>query len=129
MSVYPNTDHESGTQMPLWTPIPLLSERTIMALGTCRHCGAGGIPTDAPICRSCAGWKPNPGLITRTGVAVNRVLALLCFSLGVAMVGMGITKPEGLMGAWAGFVIFLLPGSVWLFKSVFRPYGQPPTDY
>jgi hypothetical protein len=48
-----------------------------MALGTCRHCGARRIPTDAPICRECGGWRPNPGFFTRLGVLFYRLFAAL----------------------------------------------------
>src|SRR5262245_28839369 len=64
----------------------------LMALGTCRHCGSTGIPTDAPICRSCAGWRPNPGLITRMGVVTTRVVALLMLLGGLALTALGVNS-------------------------------------
>jgi hypothetical protein len=63
------------------------------------------------------------------GVAVNRIFALLWFLLGVTSVSLGIFSPEGIMAAYFGFLIFLLPGSMWLFRAVFRPFGQAPADY
>lgn len=96
-----------------------------MALGSCRHCGFGGIPVDAPICRSCAGWRPNPGFLTRLGVTLRRVIAVvLCGFFGMLVI-LGATKD--LIVAWIGLVI-LLPSSAMLFRAVFRPYGVPPAD-
>lgn len=98
-----------------------------MGLGVCRHCNASGIPVDAPVCRYCVGWRPNPGLMTQLGVTIRRAFALLLFVIGVALVGLGAMKD--LMAAWFGFFVFLLPGSGLLFRALFRPYGKPPADY
>lgn len=99
-----------------------------MRLGTCRHCGSDGIPTDAPFCRSCAGWRPNPGVITRLGVSFNRIVSLLWFLAGAILVGAGLKSPELIGAAYVGFTLFLCPGAAWLFRAFVRPYGQSPVD-
>jgi len=98
-----------------------------MGLGVCRHCNASGIPVDAPVCRYCVGWRPNPGFMTRMGVAIRRAFAFLMCVIGVGLVGLGATKD--LMAAWFGLLVFLLPGGSLLFSALFRPYGKPPSDY
>jgi hypothetical protein len=104
-----------------------------MALGSCRHCGAERIPIDAPLCRECGGWRPNPGFFTQLGVIRTRVTALLLLILGIVL--SAVILVVALAGTdCLGALIFLLPsgsllcgGSSMLLRSLIRPYGQAPS--
>ncbi len=102
-----------------------------MALGTCRHCGAERIPTDAPLCRECGGWRPNPGYFPRMGVVTKRIVCsvFLIILLGLAAL-IGILAlayyPDGLGG-----LCYLIPvvGGIFslssiLIRSLIWPYGR-----
>lgn len=95
-----------------------------MALGTCRHCHSHGIATDAPMCRACGGWFPNPGLITRLGVVLNRVVAcvMLLASALITLAAFASGNPGIAMIA----VPLVFGGGAMLLKSFLRPYGQVP---
>jgi hypothetical protein len=103
-----------------------------MALGNCRHCGAGRIPTDAPICRECCGWRPNPGFCTRMGVVIYRLglsLVLVVLLAVCAYLGALALKDKG--GGRLGGVMYLIAlGPITLgvagalIRSLIRPYGR-----
>src|SRR5262249_47194524 len=102
----------------------------IMALGNCRHCGAGRIPTDAPLCRECGGWRPNPGFFTRMGVVTKRlvcsVFLVLLLALAAFLIILAPARPDAM-----GALVSPIPvvggifgsGSV-LLRSLIWPYGR-----
>lgn len=91
-----------------------------MALGTCRICGAGRIATDAPICRECGGWWPNPGLCSRLGALTKAVFGLATLALA-AFWYFCVSRAD------VGFyVCFGLVGLSTLTSSIIRPYGGRP---
>lgn len=101
-----------------------------MSLGTCRHCGAPQIATDALECRVCRGWKPNPGLVVRIGAALGRITALVCLvggTLCVLYCGLSPSVPDDAKSGsmmFSGFVA--LAACVSYVKSIIYPYGRPP---
>ena len=98
-----------------------------MNLGDCRHCGRPGIASDAPICGACTGWHPNPGLLTRLGLVVGRVLGLLFLLAGLAAcLYIRATQPADQPGSYflPGFVVFC--SARFLFLSFVYPYGRQP---
>ncbi len=97
-----------------------------MALGLCRHCGSGGIATDAPTCLSCGGNCPNPGFFTRLGVWTSRIVGLLILLVGIAVV-VAVSQKGELLVIDIGLLCFGIPlilgGGVLLLRSLIWPYG------
>jgi hypothetical protein len=90
-----------------------------MALGKCRFCGAGRIAPDAPTCRECGGWYPNPGVFTQVNAAGTKVVALVFLAIaGLCMKYLGSDYV-----VYTALFSFL--GLVTLLKSLIRPYGKP----
>src|SRR4051812_12074729 len=104
-----------------------------MATGYCRHCGAGRIAADAPVCREGGGWRTNPGFFTRAGVAAFRLVAslfLLVLLAACAFLVWLAARPDD-EGGSLGFVVYLIalaPPTLGiaaaLFRSLIRPYGR-----
>ncbi len=92
-----------------------------MSLGKCRHCGEVGIAADAPLCRYCGGWRPNPGSMTKLGVAATRAISLTMLIGSVAFL---ILANGGGGGLFMYAFPFIIGGSSMLFRSLTRPYGQ-----
>ena len=89
-----------------------------MGLGTCRFCGAGRIAADAPICRECGGWYPNPGTFSRLG-AMTGLLVGVVFLAFAGLIYVGQPDAYGLWGFF-GFFGLLVVG-----RGIIRPYGKP----
>src|SRR5689334_22718637 len=104
-----------------------------MALGACRHCGAHGIPIDAPLCRVCGGWRPNPGWSLRMGVVVTRFFAAFFLAIGLALCSFlaWLTLATGDMG-FLGFLgimlAFVVGNCSVLLTSLIRPYGREVSE-
>lgn len=95
-----------------------------MGLGTCRFCGAERIATDAPICRECGGWRPNPGFCTRTNIFTTRLVALLMLVGGL---GASVWANWNLAVLVYAFP-FVVGGGTVLLRSLIRPYGREVSD-
>ena len=98
-----------------------------MGLGTCRHCSADHIATDALVCRVCGGWKPNPGFFTRAGSLLQWIVLLVVF-MGAAFSAARAALSDdpamqqglGISGTVAAVSLLCL---AW---SFIHPYGKPP---
>lgn len=89
-----------------------------MSLGRCRFCRAGRIAADAPVCRECGGWYPNPGLFSRLGAIFTLLFGLLL--LGVAGLCFKHNPSDVMLWGAIGFV-----GLSTTVYALFRPYGRP----
>jgi hypothetical protein len=105
----------------------------IMSLGTCRHCGAGEIATEAAFCRHCQGWRPNPNWLDQLKLRFSRVIGLVLLLVTAAVaVGAYIQQtsgqlpPENANGVFIACGIFGLGMAMALFNTLMHPYGRPP---
>lgn len=92
-----------------------------MSLGRCRFCGAGRIAADAPVCRTCGGWYPNPGFFSRLGATFRLLFGLLL----IAGAGAGFAYAPDAVILWG---LVGLTGLSTTFYALVRPYGKPAMD-
>lgn len=99
-----------------------------MSLGQCRHCESRGVAVDAPICKYCGGWMPNPNFFSRMWVFCNRIGCLIFLAAPALMFFyFGGFHPEQ-NGLWFLAGLMALMSACELFRSLIRPYGRPYID-